>query len=59
MNLSIAYTPRFMKTFLNLKKNEQELVDKAIQQWRENPDNPSSNFEKLKPMATNIRSITT
>lgn len=57
MNVSIAYTTRFMKTFLNLKSKEQELVDKAINAWRENPENSSSNFEKLKYAGSNIYSI--
>jgi mRNA-degrading endonuclease RelE of RelBE toxin-antitoxin system len=44
MNLKIAYSDRFRKTYRNLKKNEQELVDKGIDTWRSNPDNSSSNF---------------
>ena len=29
MNLKIAFSDRFRKTYRNLKKNEQELVDKG------------------------------
>jgi mRNA-degrading endonuclease RelE of RelBE toxin-antitoxin system len=57
MNLKIAYSDRFRKTYRNLKKNEQELVDKGIVTWRSNPDNSSSNFEKLSFVGDNIFSI--
>ncbi len=57
MNLKIAFSDRFRKTYRNLKKNEQELVDKGIDTWRNNPDNPSSNFEKLSFVGDNIFSI--
>ena len=57
MNIKACITDRFRKTYRSLKKNEQELVDKGIDLWLQNPDNSSSNFEKLSFMGDNIFSI--
>ena len=57
MKFNIAYSDRFRKTYRNLKKNEQELVDKGIDTWRNNHYNSSSNFEKLSFVGDNIYSI--
>jgi hypothetical protein len=57
MNIKACSTDRFRKTYRSLKKNEQELVDKGVDLWLQNPDNGSSNFEKLGFMGDNIFSI--
>lgn len=57
MNIKACTTDRFRKTYRSLKKQEQELVDKGIEAWLYNPDNSSSNFEKLSFMGDNIFSI--
>ncbi|TDQ33379.1 3'-5' exonuclease [Zeaxanthinibacter enoshimensis] len=57
MDFKVVSTDRFRKTFRGLKKNEQELVDNAINKWIENPQASSSNFEKLSFTGDNIFSI--
>jgi plasmid maintenance system killer protein len=57
MNIKACTTDKFRKTYRSLKKQEQELVDKGVDLWLENPDNGSSNFEKLGFMGDNIFSI--
>lgn len=57
MNIKAAITDRFRKTYRSFKQDEQKLIDEAIDLWLANPDNPSSNFEKLNFQGGNIFSI--
>ncbi|MFW5983223.1 MAG: 3'-5' exonuclease [bacterium] len=59
MELKVAITDRFRKTFRSLSTTEQKDIDAAIDTWLKNPGNPSSNFEKLSFMGPNIFSIRT
>ncbi len=57
MNILVALTDRYRKTYRNLKTDVQKDIDQAIDDWIKKPTNPSSNFEKLSFVGNNIYSI--
>lgn len=57
MNIQVAITDRYRKAYRSLRHDEQKVIDLAIDEWMANPENTSSNFEKLSFMGSNIFSI--